>query len=186
MQFVPNPYRLEDATHSRVRMAEVIDPQVGKILDRSCQDCHSDHTRWPWYSHVAPISWFLYRDVKKGRAKLNFSQWTQEATSANAGMEICDAVSGGSMPLHGYTLLHGDAKLSEQDVNLICDWASASMAQASATKVNRATRIRIRRRASGKPTSRSRKDPCLRAIHNEMGAGTTVVLFLGMASPART
>jgi hypothetical protein len=136
MQFIPIAKRSENGKAPGRHMQETIDPQVGAILDRSCEDCHSNHTRWPWYSHVAPISWLLNRDVTKGRNKLDFSEWSREPVSANARMEICDAVSGGSMPLRGYTLLHGDAKLSEQDVNLICDWASVTEAQASAASSN--------------------------------------------------
>src|SRR5467141_1505221 len=102
MQFIPIPKESENGKTPRVHMQEVIDPQVGAILDRSCEDCHSNHTRWPWYSRVAPISWIVYRDVSKGRNKLDFSQWQQEPHSANARMEICDAVSDGSMPLGTY------------------------------------------------------------------------------------
>ena len=55
-------------------MAEVINPQVGAILDRSCQDCHSSRTTWPWYSRVAPVSWIVSKHVSEGREMLDF--WT--------------------------------------------------------------------------------------------------------------
>ncbi len=139
MQFVPTAGKLENGKAPRVHMQEAIDSRVGAILDRSCEDCHSNHTRWPWYSHVAPISWLLYRDVTKGRNKLDFSQWAEEPHSANARMEICDAVSDGSMPLRGYTLLHRNARLSEHDVNLICNWASTTEVQAFAAPISGAT-----------------------------------------------
>src|SRR5260370_16847138 len=86
-------------------MQEAIDSRVGAILDRSCEDCHSNHTRWPWHSHVAPISWLLYRDVTKGRNKLDFSQWAEQPHSANARLEICDAGSDGNMHPRRYTHL---------------------------------------------------------------------------------
>ncbi len=69
-------------------------------------DCHSNHTRWPWYGRLAPISWILSRDISRGRAKLDFSHWPYEAHTANQRMEICDAVSDGSMPLKAYTFMH--------------------------------------------------------------------------------
>jgi len=52
-----------------------VDPQVAGILDRACADCHSNKTRWPWYSHVAPVSWFVIDHVNHGRSHLNFSEW---------------------------------------------------------------------------------------------------------------
>jgi hypothetical protein len=70
------------------------------------------------------VSWILSRDVRQGRAKLDFSQWARRTHSANERMEICDAISNGSMPLHAYTAFHRDARLSAHDVDLICDWAA--------------------------------------------------------------
>jgi hypothetical protein len=125
MQFVSTSTKPNTVTVSEVHMAGVIEPQVGTILDRSCQDCHSSNTRWPWYGSIAPISWILSRDVSKGRKKLDFSQWEERPHSANERMEICDAVTNGSMPLRAYTVLHGNARLSKKDVDLICDWAAA-------------------------------------------------------------
>ncbi len=129
MQFVPVGIKQRNSTSvgALARVPDLADPRVSVVLDRSCGDCHSDHTRWPWYSRAAPVSWVLYRDVSKGRAKLNFSQWQQKAGTANARMEICDAVTDRDMPLHGYTLLHPDAKLSQEDVELICNWAESNV-----------------------------------------------------------
>src|SRR5712691_1086291 len=52
-----------------------VPPQVAAILDRSCNDCHSNKTRWPWYTNVAPISWFVIGHVDDARKDLNFSEW---------------------------------------------------------------------------------------------------------------
>src|SRR5262249_18484051 len=100
-------------------------PQVVTIMNRACEDCHSSNTHWPWYGHVAPLSWILARDVNRGRAKLDLSEWTGRTPSLNERKEICDAVSDGSMPLPAYRLLHPNATLSKHDVDLICDWADA-------------------------------------------------------------
>lgn len=125
MQFVPTAAKPNALARGDVRMAQVTEPRVGAILDRSCRDCHSSNTNWPWYGKIAPVSWFLSRDVSRGRMKLDFSDWTRRTPSGNERMEVCDAVSGGNMPLRAYTLIHHDARLSEQDVELICDWAAA-------------------------------------------------------------
>lgn len=97
-------------------------PQVAAILDRSCRDCHSSNTVWPWYSHVAPMSWLVARDVNNGRRKLNFSQWNlygAEMTQIKMG-EVCEQVKANKMPLPFYTPLHPEARLTPEDVQTLC------------------------------------------------------------------
>jgi len=125
MQFVSTATPKTSAP-TGVHLAEVIDPQVGAILDRSCQDCHSDRTNWPWYSRVAPVSWIVSKHVSEGREMLDFSAWADQPHSEDERMLICDAVSSRSMPLASYTMIHRKAKISPLDVKLICDWAAAS------------------------------------------------------------
>ena len=124
---------------SRTHTAEMINPQVGKILDRSCQDCHSNRTAWPWYSHVAPVSWVISKHVNEGREMLDFSQWINQPPSANERMLICDAVSNGRMPLPGYTVIHRNARLSRRDVDLICEWAAAPSTPMTSMHVGKLT-----------------------------------------------
>ena len=52
-----------------------VDAAVATVLERSCNDCHSYRSVWPWYSHVAPVSWLVVSDVNRGRKALNFSEW---------------------------------------------------------------------------------------------------------------
>src|SRR5215831_15846711 len=137
MQFVPTAPPKTSAT-TGVHMAEVINPQVGAILDRSCQDCHSSRTTWPWYSRVAPVSWIVSKHVSAGREVLDFSDWANQPHSVDERMLICDAVADGRMPLPEYTLIHRNAKLSKRDINLICNWAAAaSSAPMTSQKVSR-------------------------------------------------
>jgi hypothetical protein len=104
-----------------------VSPQVAAIVDRSCNDCHSNHTRWPWYSNVAPVSWFVINHVKEGRRHLNFSDWGRLNQREAEGMlkQICQEVKLGSMPLSSYTPLHPGSTLSPEDVKTLCDWANA-------------------------------------------------------------
>ena len=125
MQFVPTDTTPKTSATTGTHMVEVTNPQVGAILDRSCQDCHSSRTTWPWYSHVAPVSWIVSKHVSAGREILDFSDWANQPHSADERMLICDAVSDGRMPLPEYTLIHRNAKLSKRDVELICNWAAA-------------------------------------------------------------
>jgi hypothetical protein len=102
-------------------------PEVAAILNRSCNDCHSNQTRWPWYSNVAPVSWFVINHVNDGRRQMNFSDWAQydRSEQENYLRKICREVKSGDMPIHSYLWLHGDAKLSAEDVKILCDWANA-------------------------------------------------------------
>jgi cytochrome c551/c552 len=100
---------------------------VDAILKRSCYDCHSFETRWPWYSNVAPASWLLADDVSEGREHMNFSDWAQydEDDAEDLFEDIAKEVRKGGMPLSSYTMLHSDAVLSEEDKRKLIDWAQA-------------------------------------------------------------
>lgn len=82
------------------------------VFVRACNDCHSNQTRWPWYSHVAPVSWFLQRHVDNGRAKFNVSRW---GTGKNEGDEAAKSVREGEMPLRSYRWGHPEARLTEAE-----------------------------------------------------------------------
>lgn len=117
-----------EADQSRALQAHMqLSPQVASIIDRSCGDCHSNKTRWPWYSKVAPVSWFVIDHVNEGRRHLNFSDWGRLNQREAEGMldQICKEVKSGSMPLSSYTPLHPGSKLSTEDVKTLCDWTSA-------------------------------------------------------------
>jgi hypothetical protein len=100
-------------------------PEVLAIVNRSCRDCHTNETLWPWYSRVAPMSWLVARDVNRGRSKLNFSRWdiySPEMSSLRL-IKACDEVRKGEMPLFFYTPLHPEAKLTPHDVEIFCSAA---------------------------------------------------------------
>jgi hypothetical protein len=105
-----------------------IPPNVASILDRSCQDCHTSQTVWPWYGQVAPVSWLLVNHVNEGRGELNLSDWgLYTARRKDRKLkEICEQVTKGKMPLASYTLLHRQANLSDSDKQVLCTWAEAT------------------------------------------------------------
>ena len=111
-----------------------VTPPVRAILDRSCIDCHSNKTRWPWYSNVAPVSWFVIGHVNEGRDNLNFSEWGRYTQSDVDGLlkRMCREVKGGAMPLSSYTPLHPGSKLSAEDVKTLCAWTAAERARSAA------------------------------------------------------
>lgn len=98
---------------------------VQAILERSCYDCHSNRTRWPWYSRVAPVSWLVARDVRLGRRELNFSEWPafdfEEQDDLMA--HIAKQVERGRMPLPIYLTMHPGARLSAADRRTLVAWA---------------------------------------------------------------
>lgn len=100
------------------------DPAVESVLRRSCFDCHSNETRWPWYSTVAPVSWLLVSDVNEARHEMNFSSWKDPKRELRK--EMCEQVREGEMPLWFYIPLHPDARLSEADIRILCDWGARS------------------------------------------------------------
>lgn len=108
--------------------------QVDSILRRACYDCHSNETVWPWYSRIAPVSWALAYDVKKGRAALNFSTWTRLSNEqrAEAVTESWEEVAESKMPTWYYVALHPDAGLSADDKSVLHEWARSAGAAAKA------------------------------------------------------
>ena len=105
--------------------AEIQAPaEVKAIFKTSCYDCHSHETQWPFYSHVAPVSWFIARDVHNGREHLNFSEWgTQpEELQQFLKQQIYKEVSDGLMPLRQYVLMHPSARISDAELNTLKQW----------------------------------------------------------------
>ena len=98
--------------------------EIHTILQRSCKDCHSNQTSWPWYSHVAPVSWLIASDVHHGRRELNLSEWGSyaEKRKGNKLDAICEQVRRGDMPDSKYTLIHAGARLSDAERATICKW----------------------------------------------------------------
>ncbi|RYY47109.1 MAG: cytochrome C [Chitinophagaceae bacterium] len=99
---------------------------VAGVLRTSCYDCHSNNTRYPWYTNVQPVGWFLAGHVKDGKKELNFNEFTsyskRKQLSKLKGVQ--NSVKDGSMPLSSYTLLHSDAKLSEESKTSILQWTA--------------------------------------------------------------
>lgn len=108
--------------------------EVGAVLERSCNDCHSSKTDWPWYSKVTPVNWYLANHVREGRRELSFSEWGTYSPkkAARKLQEICEQVEHGEMPIKSYLLIHPSAKLSDAERKLLCDWANQAKASVTA------------------------------------------------------
>jgi heme-binding protein len=101
-----------------------VPPEVRTVFDRSCKNCHSDETKWPWYSYVAPVSWVIAHDVYDGRKAMNFSHWGDYAASKREDKleEICEQVTNGEMPDRKYAFFRSDARVTPEERATICQW----------------------------------------------------------------
>jgi len=108
LQFVP--YGHDHGAPPTTKRA-VLEPAAARIAAGACMDCHSNATRWPWYTNVAPASLLVVNDVKGGREHLNLSRWDRPQPPLDAVTEAID----GEMPPAQYKLVHGDARLSAAD-----------------------------------------------------------------------
>jgi len=108
---------------ARVKVPSYID----NIIRRSCYDCHSHETKWPWYAYVAPTSWLVTGDVREGRGLLNFSNWDYNMFRTlgrldQMGQEVYDR----KMPLPAYLMMHPGARLSEAEKDTLIDWVEVA------------------------------------------------------------
>jgi hypothetical protein len=123
IQFFP-PERTNPPSDPAASFEAVVKPpaQVSAIIERACQNCHSNRSVWPWYSGVAPASWLVADDVIEARRKFNLSAWARMSPERAQEVlgDMCQEVKAGDMPLWQYRLLHPEAKLSAEDVAAVC------------------------------------------------------------------
>jgi hypothetical protein len=106
-------------------------PDVKAILHDACYNCHSNETKWPWYSHVAPASWMLAHDVHHARSMFNLSNWGSIPPNERQVImrHMWKQVESGGMPLLMYRLAHPEARLSESQKNTLKEWATTTAPQ---------------------------------------------------------
>jgi hypothetical protein len=131
IQFIrPDKNLSADETKSMATKYEIPE-SVNSILQKSCYDCHSNKTAYPWYSEIQPVGWWLSNHVEEGKGELNFSTFTTRplAVQNHKLEEIVEMVEEGEMPLPSYTWLglHPEANLTAQEKQEIIGWAKAQM-----------------------------------------------------------
>jgi hypothetical protein len=97
---------------------------IQQIIKTSCADCHSNITKYPWYSEIAPVSWFLASHVNKGKEHLNFSEWATYNKNQKSHIikDMKHELEDHKMPLNSYLWIHKDAKMSAEQYQLMLDW----------------------------------------------------------------
>ena len=103
--------------------------EVKVILDKACNDCHSNNTKYPWYANVQPVAWWLDHHVDEGKGEINFDEFlTYPPKKARHKMEeVNEMVKEGEMPLNSYTWVHKDAVLTQAEKLVLAEWAVATM-----------------------------------------------------------
>jgi len=141
--FVAGQFIRPDFTNPSVNSTETlwastdVPEDVHQVLLRSCSDCHSNETRYPWYSKITPSNWFLANHIAEGRREMNFSVWNTYKPDRKIRKlgELCEQVEHGAMPLPSYLWIHRNAVLSDNERTLLCNWAKteSSRIQSSPT-----------------------------------------------------
>jgi len=101
---------------------------VRVVLQNKCADCHSESTKWPFYSRLAPGSWLMERDVHEGREHLDMSQWQNFDLDMDVELltKIASEAHSGEMPPKQYVLIHRSAKLTPEESDLVYAWAKTA------------------------------------------------------------
>jgi len=135
IQFVQPRRTNPPVTPSKSLASHVAVPKdVQATLQRACGNCHSNQTIWPWYSHVAPLSWVITDDVNEGRRHMNFDDWEAQPSPKDAGthlVDTCKEVREKGMPLFSYRIMHPVSRLKPQEITALCSWSQtfAKMAE---------------------------------------------------------
>ena len=128
MQFIPTgaPENSDDLSNDLIANNSIPD-DVALMLKTSCYDCHSNQTDYRWYSHVAPVSFLVARDVREGREHLNFSEWESMSKMDRAEVldEMGEEVEEGEMPMKIYFITHSDATLTDAQRTRLMEWGEA-------------------------------------------------------------
>ncbi len=100
------------------------DSEITSLLKNSCYDCHSNQVTYPWYTNIAPVSWWIKHHINEGSHHLNFSEWGDySGRKADHKLKECvEMVEEGEMPMTSYTLIHGTAKLSKEQQSRLIEW----------------------------------------------------------------
>ena len=124
--FRPEQNKATGISENDITTQYTVPGNVLGVLKRSCYDCHSNNTVYPWYNNIQPFAWFLADHVKEGKAELNFSEFAsyKPKKAAHKLDEVISEIEEGAMPLSSYTAIHRNAKLSAEEVKLITAWAT--------------------------------------------------------------
>jgi hypothetical protein len=138
IQFIrPSKNTGEVYTNNDISHSVDVPANVKNILEKSCNDCHSNNTIYPWYTNIQPLGWWLNHHVNEGVEELNFSEFNTYKLRRKLHKleEIAEQVKEGEMPLGTYTWIHSEAKLTVAEQQILIDWALNSKALLDTVKI---------------------------------------------------
>ena len=122
--------QLVPVDRSNPPVGTVIDPpaEVERVMRAACWNCHSNETEWPWYAHVAPVSWYVTDHVRDGREDLNFTEWPAGDADEvrDLAEEVGEQIEADAMPPTTYRWMHPGARLTEEEKQILLDWSMAT------------------------------------------------------------
>lgn len=127
--FHPKKNKADGAQPNYIGNAFAVPADVKTILAKACNDCHSNNTRYPWYSNFQPVLWWLNNHIQEGKRELNFDEYTSRSLrfQYHKMEDVIDEVKEGGMPLNSYTWIHKDAILTADEKAKITSWAQSVM-----------------------------------------------------------
>ena len=126
IQFIhPKKNKAASVQANYIGTAYSIHDDVKIILAKACNDCHTNNTNYPWYTHIQPVDWWMNNHVKDGKKHLNFDEYTNRNLrhQYHKMEEVAEQVKENEMPLESYTWMHKDAKLTEEEKTKLINWA---------------------------------------------------------------
>ncbi|WP_456376760.1 heme-binding domain-containing protein [Lutibacter sp.] len=124
IQFIrPEKNVSKDETNAITTVLEV-PIEVKTIIQTSCADCHSNNTKYPWYSEIAPVSWYLAQHVNEGKEHLNFSEWATYNKNQRSHIikDLEEELEEHEMPLKSYLILHKEAEITKEQYTILINW----------------------------------------------------------------
>ncbi len=128
IQFIPTDKNAgSDATSNDIATVYPMDPELKDMFQKACYDCHSNQTKYPWYSRVQPVGWWLQNHIKEGKAELNFHEFGTYTIARKYKKleETIKEVKDGYMPMPSYLWMHPEARLTAQEKEKINIWCQA-------------------------------------------------------------
>jgi hypothetical protein len=128
MQFFhPKKNLASSKSASNISAVYNVSTDVSGILDKACNDCHSNNTKYPWYNNIQPVAWWLNNHIKEGKRGLNFDEFKsyRPAKQYHKLEELIDQVKKEEMPLTSYTIIHTEAKLTDEQKSSLVTWAES-------------------------------------------------------------
>jgi hypothetical protein len=131
LQFFQPEKNLSSDSKNLILNHEQIPENVQQILKNACFDCHSDNTNYLWYHKISPVSWLVNKHVVDGKDELNFSEWGKSDDYDKIGdlEDIKQELEQKTMPIKQYTVMHKEARLSDDERDAVFAWIDKKMSE---------------------------------------------------------